>query len=77
MAIVTDRQVRCLHALLRPAMPSHGRGNGSWIWTPKQHEKYRDRFGLPSELQTWPHAGRTGEDPFVVVWDEVREQLDR
>ena len=76
MATVTDRQVRCLHALLRPAMPLMVAAM-KLDMDPKTAGKYRDQFKLPSELQTWPHAGRTGEDPFVVVWDEVREQLDR
>jgi hypothetical protein len=75
MAIVTDRQVKCLLALLKSGKPlfvAALRVN----MDRKTARKYRDQAKLPSELETWPRAWRTREDPFAGVWEEVREQLE-
>jgi hypothetical protein len=42
----------------------------------KTARKYRDQAKLPSELENWPRAWRTREDPFADVWEEVREHLE-
>jgi hypothetical protein len=75
MAIVTDRQVKCLLALLKSGKPlfvAALRVN----MDRKTARKYRDQARLPSELETWPRTWRTREDPFADVWEEVREQLE-
>ena len=42
----------------------------------KKARKCRDLGGLPGELEVWPRAWRTREDPFADVWDEVREKME-
>jgi hypothetical protein len=75
MAIVTDRQVRRLHALLKSGKPLLVAAMRADM-DRKTARKYRDQAKLPSELETWPRTWRTREDPFADVWEEVREQLD-
>ena len=75
MAIVTDRQVRRLHALLRSGKPLLVAAMRTDM-DRKTARKYRDQAKLPSELETWPRTWRTREDPFADVWEEVREQLE-
>jgi Mu transposase, C-terminal domain len=75
MAIVTDRQVRRLHALLRSRKPLLVAAMRVDM-DRKTARKYRDQVKLPSELETWPRTWRTREDPFADVWEEVREQLE-
>ena len=75
MAIVTDRQVRCLHTLLRSDVPLVIAAMKVDM-DRKTARKYRDQAKLPSELDTWPRTWRTREDPFAGVWEEVREQLE-
>ena len=75
MPIVTDRQVRRLHALLQSGKPLLVAAMRVDM-DRKTARKYRDRAKLPSELETWPRTWRTREDPFTEVWEEVREQLD-
>jgi hypothetical protein len=76
MAIVTDRQVRRLQALLKAGKPLLVAAMRVDM-DRKTARKYRDQAGLPSERQTWPRAWRTREDPFADVWEEVREQLEQ
>src|SRR5271156_3154611 len=75
MAIVTDRQVKCLHALLKSGKPLLVAALRVDM-DRKTAQKYRDQAKLPSELDTWPRTWRTREDPFADVWEEVREQLE-
>ena len=75
MAIVTDRQVRRLHALLKSGKPLLVAAMRVDM-DRKTARKYRDQAKLPSELETWPRTWRTREDPFADVWEEVREQLE-
>jgi hypothetical protein len=75
MAIVTDRQVRCLRTLLRSNVPLVLAAMKVGM-DRKTARKYRDQAKLPGELKTWPHTWRTREDPFADVWEEVREQLE-
>jgi hypothetical protein len=75
MAIVTDRQVKRLQALVKsgkPLMIAAMRVD----MDRKTARKYRDQAKLPSELDTWPRTWRTRDDPFADVWEEVREQLE-
>jgi hypothetical protein len=75
MAIVTDRQVKRLHALLK---------SGKLLLLAamrvdrdrKTARKYRDQARLLSELETWPRTWCTREDAFADVWEKVREQLE-
>jgi hypothetical protein len=76
MAIVTDRQIRRLHALLKSGKPLLVAAMRVDM-DRKTARKYRDQAKLPSELETWPRTWRTREDPFADVWEEVREQLDQ
>jgi Integrase core domain len=75
MAIVTDRQVKRLQALLKSGKPLLVAAMRVDM-DRKTARKYRDQAKLPSELETWPRTWRTREDPFADVWDEVREQLE-
>ena len=75
MPIVTDRQVRRLHALLKSGKPLLVAAMRVDM-DRKTARKYRDQAKLPSELETWPRTWRTREDPFAGVWEEVREQLE-
>jgi hypothetical protein len=75
MAIVTDRQVRRLQALLTSGKPLLVAAMKVDM-DRKTARKYRDEAKLPSELDTWPRTWRTREDPFAGVWEEVREQLE-
>ena len=75
MPIVTDRQVRRLHALLKSGKPLLVAAMRVDM-DRKTARKYRDQAKLPSELETWPRTWRTREDPFADVWEEVREQLE-
>src|ERR1700752_2579677 len=75
MAIVTDRQVKCLLALLKSGKSlcvAALRVN----MDRKTARKYRDQARLPSELEPWPRTWRTRQDPFADVWEEVREKLE-
>jgi hypothetical protein len=74
MAIVTDRQVRRLHAFLKSGKPLLVAAMRVDM-DRKTARKYRDQAKLPSELETWPRTWRTREDPFADVWEEVQEQL--
>ena len=75
MAIVTDRQVKRLQALLKSGKPLLVAAMRVDM-DRKTARKYRDQARLPSELDTWPRTWRTRQDPFADVWEEVREQLD-
>ena len=75
MAIVTDRQVRCLRTLLKSGKPLKVAAMRVDM-DRKTARKYRDLARLPSELEVWPRAWRTREDPFTDVWKEVREKLE-
>ena len=75
MAIVTDRQVGCLHALLKSGKPLLVAAMRVDM-DRKTARKYRDQAKLPSELEAWPRTWRTRQDPFAEVWEEVREQLE-
>jgi hypothetical protein len=75
MAIVTDRQVRRLHALLKSGKPLLVAAMRVDM-DRKTARKYRDQAKLPSDLDAWPRTWRTRQDPFVEVWEEVREQLE-
>ena len=75
MAIVTDRQVRCLRTLLKSGKPLKVAAMRVDM-DRKTARKYRDLARLPSELEVWPRAWRTREDPFTDVWEEVREKLE-
>ena len=75
MAIVTDRQIRCLRALLVSGKPLKVVAMRVDM-DRKTARKYRDLARLPSELEVWPRAWRTREDPFADVWEEVREKLE-
>ena len=75
MPIVTDRQVRRLHALLKSGKPLLVAAMRVDM-DRKTARKYRDQAKLPSELETWPRTWRTREDSFADVWEEVREQLE-
>jgi hypothetical protein len=75
MAIVTDRQVRRLHALLKSGKPLLVAAMRVDM-DRNTARKYRDQARLPSERETWPRAWRTRQDPFAEVWEEVREQLE-
>jgi Mu transposase, C-terminal domain len=75
MAIVTDRQIRCLRALLLSGKPLKVAAMRVDM-DRKTARKYRDLARLPSEEEVWPRAWRTREDPFADVWEEVREKLE-
>jgi hypothetical protein len=75
MAIVTDRQVRCLRTLLKSGKPLKVAAMRVDM-DRKTARKYRDLARLPSEMEEWPRAWRTREDPFADVWEEVREKLE-
>ena len=75
MAIVTDRQVKRLQALLKSGKPLLVAAMRVDM-DRKTARKYRDQAKLPSELDTWPRTWRTRQDPFADVWEEVREQLE-
>ena len=75
MAIVTDRQVRCLRTLLKSGKPLKVAAMRVDM-DRKTAREYRNLARLPSELEEWPRAWRTREDPFADVWEEVREKLE-
>src|SRR6516225_10453657 len=75
ITMITDRQVRRLHALLKADKPLVVAAMKVDM-DRKTARRYRDQAKLPSELETWPRTWRTREDPFADVWEEVREQLD-
>jgi Mu transposase, C-terminal domain len=75
MAIVTDRQVRRLHALLKSGKPLSVAAMRTDM-DRKTARKYCDQARLPSERGTWPRNWRTRQDPFADVWEEVAEQLE-
>lgn len=75
MAMVTDRQVRRLHALLKSGKPLLVAAMRTDM-DRKTARKYRDQAKLPSERETWPRSWRTRQDPFADVWEEVTEQLE-
>jgi len=72
--VVTDRQVRRLMKLL-----SEGKSLVSAAakadMDEKTARKYRELGRLPSEVRL-DHVWRTREDPFVEVWEEVKEKLE-
>ena len=71
MAIVTDRQVRRLQALLKSGKPLLVAAMRVDM-DRKSARKYPDEAKLPSELDTWPRTWRTREDPFAGVGRRVR-----
>lgn len=73
--MVTDRQVRRLHALLHSQRPLSVAAMRVDM-DRKTARKYRGQVKLPSELETWPRRWRTRENPFAEVWEEVRELLE-
>ncbi len=72
--MVTDRQVRRLMKAL-----SEGKSLVSAAakadMDEKTARKYRELGRLPSEVRL-DHVWRTREDPFVEVWEEVKEKLE-
>lgn len=75
MSKVTDRQVRRLRALLNEGKSLKAAALRADM-DEKTGRKYRDLGRLPSELENWPCAWRTRNDPFADVWEEVREKLE-
>ena len=75
ITMVTDRQVRRLHAMLQSRKPLSVAAMRLDM-DRKTARKYRNQAKLPSELETWLRTWRTREDPFADVWEEVGEQLE-
>ena len=72
--MVTDKQVRGLLRLLLDDR-SIARAARLTDMNEKTARKYRDLGQLPSDVAK-PHTWTTRPNPFVAVWDEIREQLD-
>ena len=75
MSFSTDRQVRCLRALLKTGTSLKAAAMRVDM-DEKTARKYRTGGKLPSEIDVWPRMWRTREDPFAEVWEEVCEQLE-
>lgn len=71
--MITDRQMRKLVKLLQTGEPLSRAALKAGM-DEKTARKYRQTGKLPSEVSA-AHSWRTRPDPFVEVWDEVRELL--
>jgi hypothetical protein len=74
MWMVTDQQVRKLRKLLSKGYALGMAGVKADMGESAAH-KYMSSAELPSEMSN-PHTWRTREDPFVTIWEEVRNQLE-
>lgn len=72
--MVTDRQVRMLMKLIETEKTLATAAAKAGM-DEKTARKYRRLGKLPSEVKV-EHRWRTREDPFVEVWDEVKEKLE-
>ena len=72
--MVTDRQVRMLMKLIETEKTLVTAAAKAGM-DEKTARKYRRLGKLPSEVKV-EHRWRTREDPFVEVWDEVKEKLE-
>ena len=72
--MVTDKQVRRLFALVKTEGNQEIAASKAGM-DAKTARKYRRLGQVPSELAAAPRW-RTREDPFVAVWEEVRELLE-
>ena len=75
MSVITDRQVGCLHKLLKVGKSLKVAAMRADM-DEKTARKYRGSAKVPSEPEVWPRMWRTREDPFAAVWDEVRELVE-
>ena len=75
MSFSTDQQVRRLSALLKTGKSLKAAAMRADM-DEKTARKYREVGRPPSEIDVWPRAWRTREDPFADVWEEVRTQLE-
>ena len=76
MAVVRDVHVRRLFRLLAQGRCLSESARKAGI-DRKTARRYRNMQRLPSERPDLPRGWRTREDPFVEVWPEVAEQLNR